>query len=65
MKKFAVTDENMFRVYEAFDRKKQQSCGYEDFPRTALEKGFRMERKTPKIKFCHIKTTSPVESQDN
>ena len=30
MKKFAVTDEKIFRVYKAFDRR------YEDFPLTAF-----------------------------
>ena len=38
MKKFSVIDEQIFRVYKPFEYKRCQSCGYEDFPRTAFGK---------------------------
>ena len=38
MKKFTVTNEKIFRVYKAFDGKKKQSYGFEDFPRTVFGK---------------------------
>ena len=38
MKKFIVTDEKIFDVYKAFDRKGKKLCGFKDFPRTVFGK---------------------------
>ena len=36
MKKITVTDEEIFLVYKAFDRKRYQWYEFEDFPHTAF-----------------------------
>ena len=61
MKKFAVTDENIFHVYKAFDRKNNSHADMRTSHAQRWKKAVSMERETPKIKFCHKKSTSPVK----
>ena len=38
MEKITVTDEKIFHVYKAFDRERENSYGFKDFPRTVYGK---------------------------
>ena len=62
MKKLTVTDEKIFRVWKAFDRKNiKQSCGFEKFPRTVFGKDCQYREEDSEKKFCHKKSTLPVK----
>ena len=61
MKQFAVTDEKIFHVYKAFDRKSDSHADMRTSQAQRLGKGCQHERKDPKIKFCHKKSASPVK----
>ena len=47
MKKFAVTDEKLFGVCKAFDRKNNSNANMRASYAQLLEKAVRMGRKTP------------------
>ena len=57
MKKIAVTDEKLFHVCKAFEGKNNRHADM----RTTHAKVVSIERKTPKIKFCHKRSTTPVK----
>ena len=57
MKKIIVTDEKIFRVYKDVDRE----SNFKGLPTHSFwEKAVSIRRTTPKIKFCHKKSTLPV-----
>ena len=61
MKKIAVADEKLFHVYKAFEGKNNRHADMRTTHSQLLEKVVSMERKTPKIKFCHKRSTTPVK----
>ena len=61
MKKFAGTDEKIFHVYKAFDRKNNSHADMGTSHAQLLEKGCQHGNKNSKNKNFHRKSISPVK----